>query len=83
VYVPVVTHGRVLNRSRHVPTLQVPFDPSPGFGADFMFPQQPARPVKAEPVYWGWGGKLRPDAWNPDPQPRKSDRTPSRRRDNK
>ncbi len=20
---------------------------------------------KAEPVYWGWGGKLRPDAWQP------------------
>ena len=19
----------------------------------------------AEPVYWGWGGKLRPDAWQP------------------
>jgi len=23
----------------------------------------PLRPV--EPVYWGWGGKLRPDAWKP------------------
>ena len=23
----------------------------------------PHRPV--EPVYWGWGGKLRPDAWKP------------------
>ena len=24
------------------------------------------RPLKpAEPVYWGFGGKLRPDAWNP------------------
>jgi len=21
----------------------------------------------AEPVYWGWGGKLRPDAWKPSP----------------
>jgi hypothetical protein len=20
-----------------------------------------------EPVYWGWGGKLRPDAWQPSP----------------
>jgi hypothetical protein len=20
---------------------------------------------RAEPVYWGWGGKLRPDAWQP------------------
>jgi hypothetical protein len=29
----------------------------------------PARPVevkKEEPVYWGWGGKRRPDAW-PEP----------------
>jgi hypothetical protein len=26
------------------------------------------RPRKpAEPVYWGWGGKLRPDAWQPAP----------------
>ncbi|MBA2305924.1 MAG: hypothetical protein H0W08_25295 [Acidobacteria bacterium] len=24
---------------------------------------RPAKP--AEPVYWGWGGKLRPDAWKP------------------
>lgn len=24
------------------------------------------QPIKsAEPVYWGWGGKLRPDAWKP------------------
>jgi hypothetical protein len=27
-------------------------------------PRRPAaKPV--EPVYWGWGGKLRPDAWKP------------------
>jgi hypothetical protein len=33
----------------------------------------PRRP--AEPVYWGWGGKLRPDAWKPSPTdvPRKPD----------
>lgn len=24
---------------------------------------RPSRPV--EPVFWGWGGKLRPDAWKP------------------
>jgi hypothetical protein len=31
----------------------------------------------AEPVYWGWGGKLRPDAWQPSPAdttPRPKDR---------
>jgi hypothetical protein len=25
------------------------------------------RRTPAEPVYWGWGGKLRPDAWKPSP----------------
>lgn len=23
------------------------------------------RPARPEPVYWGWGGRLRPDAWQP------------------
>ena len=27
----------------------------------------PRNCVKAEPVYWGFGGKLRPDAWQPEP----------------
>jgi hypothetical protein len=27
---------------------------------------QPRKP--AEPVYWGWGGKRRPDAWQPPPE---------------
>ena len=27
----------------------------------------PPNCVKAEPVYWGFGGKLRPDAWQPAP----------------
>ena len=27
----------------------------------------PPNCVKAEPVYWGFGGKLRPDAWQPPP----------------
>lgn len=32
----------------------------------------PTRPVevkKEEPVYWGWGGKRRPDAWGEAPAP--------------
>lgn len=32
-------------------------------------PHHPSAPPvvrkPVEPVYWGWGGKLRPDAWNP------------------
>jgi hypothetical protein len=27
----------------------------------------PANCVKAEPVYWGFGGKLRPGSWQPPP----------------
>ena len=30
----------------------------------------PSRRKPAEPVYWGFGGKLRPDAWQPTPVPR-------------
>jgi hypothetical protein len=29
---------------------------------------QPPPPKPKEPVYWGFGGKLRPDAWKPAPQ---------------
>lgn len=36
-----------------VPTRRVHRDDDP----------RPPKPV--EPVYWGWGGKLRPDAWKP------------------
>jgi hypothetical protein len=43
--------------------VEEPFDPSPGFGVPLF--QTPVAPVKREPVYWGWGGKLRPDAWQP------------------
>jgi hypothetical protein len=25
----------------------------------------------AEPVYWGWGGKRRPDSWEPSPEERR------------
>lgn len=32
--------------------------------------RHPTPPVKVpEPVYWGFGGKLRPDAWKPAPEP--------------
>ena len=27
----------------------------------------PANCTKAQPVYWGFGGKLRPDSWQPPP----------------
>jgi hypothetical protein len=61
VYVPVVTipHRRRVSRIPIESTF-VPFQTGP-----------PAvRPVdthheRSEPVYWGFGGKLRPDAWKP------------------
>jgi len=48
------------------PTLANPF-PSTQFrvGGPKLTDTPPA-PRSAEPVYWGWGGKLRPDAWKPD-----------------
>jgi hypothetical protein len=33
-------------------------------------PQQLPQKERAEPVYWGWGGKRRPDSWDPAPAPR-------------
>jgi hypothetical protein len=34
----------------------------------------PPKKPRAEPVYWGWGGKLRPDAWKPAEEPPKRKR---------
>jgi hypothetical protein len=66
VYIPVPSRSRTRSHA-----LQHPFDPSPGFGVPL--PIVPRERVKrAEPVYWGWGGKLRPDAWKP-PQEIKPD----------
>jgi hypothetical protein len=63
VYVTVPVHVPSSRRIRNRSIIDVPLAPH----------QQPnlpihlqERPKKAEPVYWGWGGKLRPDAWKPD-----------------
>ena len=68
VFVPVGV--RIRARSHELqPPLDVfrGFNPSlPGFvPIQPLVPQPPKRP---EPVYWGWGGKLRPDAWKPAPE---------------
>ena len=42
--------------------------PCPGLLCFFWLgaPPPPLYQQKAQkPVYWGWGGKLRPDAWKP------------------
>lgn len=65
VVVPYPVYVAVPQRTRsrgHVITTTQPLDPSPGFGA----PAPPTSQRKGQqPVYWGWGGKLRPDAWKP------------------
>jgi hypothetical protein len=71
VYVPVVQHSR--HRRVERPAVDSTFVP-------FQFGPPPFRPVvqqqPKEPVYWGFGGKLRPDAWKPDGHvERKSERS--------
>ena len=63
VAVPVFIPSR---RVRHQRTVDGTFDAS-NF-VPFQTGPPPNRPVPQqakEPVYWGWGGKLRPDAWDP------------------
>lgn len=65
IYVPVVTtrsvHGHTSTSSNGIPIS------GDRWIAEHMPQQAPAR--SPEPVYWGFGGKLRPDAWKPTPDP--------------
>lgn len=67
VYVPVVTR-------RHRGYPYSPYADGLSYDASNFVPFQSGPPAsqsirreKTEPVYWGWGGKLRPDAWQPSP----------------
>ena len=62
VYVPVPTGSRGLGRRETVTTI-LPTDQG------LVKARVPVPPncVKAEPVYWGFGGKLRPGSWEPPP----------------
>jgi len=66
VYIPVATtrsvHTRVDQSANGIPIS------SERWIAEHM-PQQSAPVHQKEPVYWGFGGKLRPDAWKPTPDP--------------
>lgn len=62
VYVPVATRSRGLGRHETVTTI-LPTDQ----GLVKARVPVPANCVKAEPVYWGFGGKLRPGSWEPPP----------------
>jgi hypothetical protein len=76
VYVAVPLHGtdsrrhkRRVDRQVVVPQQQLNLSPP---NLPLHMQAQPNLPIhmqpkpkKVEPVYWGWGGKLRPDAWKP------------------
>ena len=61
-------HSRYRNRtnSTYRPTLTLP--PTPQISTVSPLVDRPEPRKQAEPVYWGWGGKLRPDAWQPTPK---------------
>lgn len=75
VYVPVVRHVRGSDRSfsGQLSPTQTRFIPTTGLSA----------PPPPPPVYWGSGGKLRPDAWKPTPTPAVPDRKPDGKPDRK
>jgi len=65
VYIPVATtrvhaHTQVVSPPAGIPI-------SSDLWIAQRMPGQSAPVRKAEPVYWGFGGKLRPDAWKPAP----------------
>jgi hypothetical protein len=78
VYIPVVTGTGVHVSRRHRTTTQptstfIPCQAGPPIA-------RPDVQVPKAPVYWGFGGKLRPDAWNPEP-PKPPQKQHERRRD--
>jgi len=62
VYIPVPTQSRRSLGHQTVTTI-VPTDQ----GLVKARVPVPSNCVKAEPVYWGFGGKLRPGSWEPPP----------------
>lgn len=66
VYIPVATSRSIHSRT-DVGANGIPIS-SDRWIAEHM-PQQQAPVHRKEPEYWGFGGKLRPDAWKPVPDP--------------
>jgi hypothetical protein len=65
VYVPFVvrpSHGVRVNDSNQLRGAN-----ELSFGQTVPGKDHGAAVRQPEPVYWGWGGKLRPDAWQPTP----------------
>jgi hypothetical protein len=74
VYVPVAVPQR---RSREVYVDRVVTPPSPFYVGQVREPERRKAP---EPEYWGFGGKLRPDAWDPGPPPQRREKKTGDRR---
>jgi len=76
VAVPIYVAVPVTNRRIHVDE-RISHVPDPVDAAhrpvvrsdDILSTYDHSRP--SQPVYWGFGGQLRPDAWQPSPAPRK------------
>jgi hypothetical protein len=67
VYVPVVTYASRSVRVHDADHLRGANELS--FGQTVPTKDHGSSVRQPEPVYWGWGGKLRPDAWQPTPTP--------------
>jgi hypothetical protein len=69
VYIPVATtrsiHTRAYDTRTYNGTNGIPISSDRWIAEHLLPTQAPAR--RTEPVYWGFGGKLRPDAWKPVP----------------
>lgn len=72
VYVAVgdyyYSRHRTRTNSTYQPSLTLPPNPPISTVSPLVERREPTR-KQSEPVYWGWGGKLRPDAWQPAPTP--------------
>lgn len=70
VYVAVGTpgHGRHRDRANANYRPSIGLSPHPQISTVSPLVDRPEPRRRAEPVYWGWGGKLRPDAWQPTPK---------------
>lgn len=70
VYVPYVApyvRGPFVRRNPHQGTVYESFQPPSGLNRLAGAAVHTPHAKTAEPVYWGFGGKLRPDAWQPEP----------------
>jgi hypothetical protein len=73
VYIPVVGSRVHAHTQLVAPPAGIPISSDLWVAQHTPGQSTPVR--KAEPVYWGFGGKLRPDAWRPAPDP-SIDKTP-------